>query len=151
MASNALFVNPSMADKGIQAVYSMRVEFIENFDYSLIRGDLAKTLGWSEKKVAEVEGKTKAFFKCILVSNKDLRLSPDEEIDQFWHLFILRTKLYREFCEKAFGQFIDHQPEDDPMILASAFAITRQVSNQAFGKEILLKGGPATCFKGPAV
>lgn len=68
MASNALFVNPLMADKGIQAVYSMRVEFIEDFDYSLIRGDLAKTLGWSEKKVAKVEGKAKAAIPGLLKS-----------------------------------------------------------------------------------
>ncbi|CDH43655.1 glycine-rich domain-containing protein [Candidatus Contendibacter odensensis] len=154
MASKARFANhllAPMTDQGAQALYSMKVEFIENFDYSPIRRDLAKDLGWSEKRIAQVESKAKAFFKCILVSNDGLRLSPDEEIDKFWHLFILRTQLYREFCEQVFGKFIDHQPEDDPVVLAGAFANTRQVYTQIFGKVIPLKGSPATCFKGPAV
>ena len=38
----------------------------------------------------------------------------DEEmkgIDLMWHIFLLYTKDYAEFCEKYFGQFLHHLPE----------------------------------------
>lgn len=31
-------------------------------------------------------------------------------IDEMWHIFILFTKEYREFCDTYFGYFIDHFP-----------------------------------------
>lgn len=30
--------------------------------------------------------------------------------DQIWHWFILFTPQYRDFCEKAFGKYLDHIP-----------------------------------------
>lgn len=38
----------------------------------------------------------------------------DEEmkgIDQMWHIFLLYTKDYAEFCEKYFGEFLHHLPD----------------------------------------
>ena len=80
-----------MMDNWVLASRAMRLEFIENFDYSPIRKDLAKDLGWDEEKIAEVERKAKAFFSCFLAADGESFLSPDEEIDQFWHPFIVVT------------------------------------------------------------
>lgn len=35
---------------------------------------------------------------------------PSSEVDELWHMFILFTKDYREFCEEYLGQFLDHVP-----------------------------------------
>jgi hypothetical protein len=33
-------------------------------------------------------------------------------IDRLWHAFVLNTKLYRAFCDRYFGRYIDHDPMD---------------------------------------
>ncbi len=38
--------------------------------------------------------------------------SPSREIDEIWHMFILHTKDYADFCSKYFGVFLHHQPCD---------------------------------------
>lgn len=35
---------------------------------------------------------------------------PTARIDLAWHYFVLFTKDYRDFCDRYFGRFIDHQP-----------------------------------------
>jgi hypothetical protein len=35
-----------------------------------------------------------------------------ESVDRMWHAFVLNTKLYRMFCDRFFGRFIDHDPLD---------------------------------------
>jgi hypothetical protein len=35
---------------------------------------------------------------------------PSQVVDDLWHEFILHTKAYRTFCERAFGRFFDHTP-----------------------------------------
>ncbi len=32
-------------------------------------------------------------------------------IDEMWHEFVLLTKMYTEFCQKYFGEYIHHPPE----------------------------------------
>lgn len=35
-----------------------------------------------------------------------------ESVDPAWHAFMLHTAKYREFCDKYFGHFLDHDPLD---------------------------------------
>ena len=35
-----------------------------------------------------------------------------ESVDRLWHAFVLNTKLYRAFCDRFFGRYIDHDPLD---------------------------------------
>ncbi len=35
-------------------------------------------------------------------------------IDEIWHIFLLYTKDYMEFCDKYFGQYIHHLPDIVP-------------------------------------
>lgn len=37
-------------------------------------------------------------------------VSPSRALDRPWHAFICSTRLYREFCERTFGKFIEHEP-----------------------------------------
>ena len=42
----------------------------------------------------------------------DKTLSPSPEVDAFWHAFILHTKDYIDFCQRHFGHYIHHEPQD---------------------------------------
>jgi hypothetical protein len=37
-------------------------------------------------------------------------VSPTKLVDETWHNFILHTRLYSEYCQTNFGQFIHHNP-----------------------------------------
>jgi hypothetical protein len=49
--------------------------------------------------------------KFLFICDKsNVRLTPSEKVDQGWHVLILFTQDYREFCQLFFGRFIDHYP-----------------------------------------
>lgn len=39
------------------------------------------------------------------------RRVPSKLVDEAWHVFILHTQQYAEFCTKHFGRFIHHVPD----------------------------------------
>ena len=43
---------------------------------------------------------------------------PSRAVDYAWHAFILDTAAYRDFCQKAYGRFLDHFPEDPTSAVA---------------------------------
>jgi hypothetical protein len=57
--------------------------------------------------IAWLKEVAKFLFSC---HQSDSRLTPSEKVDQAWHVFILFTYDYREFCRLFFGRFIDHYP-----------------------------------------
>lgn len=50
-----------------------------------------------------------ARFMTMIYFSKQV-LTPSEEIDQVWHTHQTLTILYRKFCFKIYGKFIDHTP-----------------------------------------
>lgn len=50
----------------------------------------------------------KRYFVLVLHGHKHSMRS--KSVDTLWHNFILNTKGYREFCQDAFGKFVDHIP-----------------------------------------
>lgn len=66
----------------------------------------------SEQAVFLQEDMLKFLFLCG-TKNKggaDCKFSPPKKIDEAWHLFILHTKDYENFCNEYFGFFIHHKP-----------------------------------------
>jgi hypothetical protein len=37
---------------------------------------------------------------------------PSQAVDEAWHAFILSTKSYASFCQRAFGKFLHHHPAE---------------------------------------
>jgi len=37
-------------------------------------------------------------------------VAPTEDIDDYWHHFILWTRIYTDFCNVNFGQYVHHSP-----------------------------------------
>lgn len=50
------------------------------------------------------------YFLAHLKSNRRFVSMPSQVVDSLWHEFILSTKDYEAFCDKAFGQFMHHSP-----------------------------------------
>ncbi|WP_059006208.1 glycine-rich domain-containing protein [Streptomyces specialis] len=69
---------------------------------------LDKFSGLTEEKADRGVGQMLAFVAACAASDKPL--SPSPIVDDYWHAFLLHTKAYADFCDRAFGKFIHHQP-----------------------------------------
>ena len=73
----------------------------------------ARKLGLNAKEVDDALAAYKQFMVLKAVS-KDFdatKLSPPPLVDEIWHEHILDTRGYRAFCDAAFKQFVDHDPD----------------------------------------
>lgn len=50
------------------------------------------------------------FFLAYLKSGCKRVAMPSQVVDDLWHEFILFTRDYADFCQRAFGQFLHHTP-----------------------------------------
>ncbi|MFO1340081.1 MAG: hypothetical protein U1F53_17950 [Burkholderiaceae bacterium] len=50
------------------------------------------------------------FFLAHLKSGRRYVSMPSQVADDLWHEFILYTRLYEQFCQRAFGRFLHHTP-----------------------------------------
>jgi hypothetical protein len=50
------------------------------------------------------------FFLCNLMAKGAFVSMPSKAVDDLWHEFILFTRHYNNFCQKAFGKFLHHTP-----------------------------------------
>lgn len=69
--------------------------------------EIVEKLGLSEKDAYKLFKDTIRFLWLAAMFGK---VVPPPKIDEGWHLFILFTEDYREFCMKNLGVFIHHQP-----------------------------------------
>ena len=75
----------------------------------------ARKLGLNAEEVADALAAYKQFMVLKGVS-KDFdatKFSPPPLVDEIWHEHILDTRGYRAFCDAAFKQFVDHNPNGD--------------------------------------
>lgn len=91
---------------------SDRKKYIEDYVFSetLKEKFRQKQPHLSDEEVDNVFLILKDFF---IFSEREKRLAmPSKVVDDAWHEFILFTKDYQNFCEKAFGCFLHHQPSE---------------------------------------
>ena len=89
-----------------------RAEFIRR--YSWPRGLLDKLAahrpGFTRKETALVSEGLRQFFLAYLNSGRREVAMPSQVADDLWHEFILYTRDYGRFCDRAFGRFLHHTP-----------------------------------------
>ena len=54
----------------------------------------------------------KDYFLICHKAKKKWVSMPSQVVDEAWHEFILSTKLYENFCRRAFGYFLHHTPAE---------------------------------------
>jgi hypothetical protein len=64
----------------------------------------------SQKDCELVAHGLRQFFLAHLKSGRKFVAMPSQAVDELWHAFILHTRSYELFCQKAFGQFLHHTP-----------------------------------------
>jgi hypothetical protein len=52
------------------------------------------------------------FFHICREAGPVMVAMPSQVVDVAWHAFILSTRAYQEFCQKAFGRFLHHTPAE---------------------------------------
>ncbi|WP_444928805.1 glycine-rich domain-containing protein [Microbulbifer sp. SSSA002] len=52
------------------------------------------------------------YFLICQTAGKKMVAMPSQVVDAAWHEFILSTRLYDDFCQKSFGRFLHHTPNE---------------------------------------
>lgn len=74
----------------------------------------------------------------LVATNPRVQLGmPSQAVDTAWHEFILLTKNYADFCEKAFGKFLHHTPH------IASDAAQREGLARTYGLSAAFVGGAA--------
>lgn len=52
------------------------------------------------------------YFLICNAAGRHMVAMPSQAVDDAWHEFILFTRHYRQFCQRAFGRFLHHTPAE---------------------------------------
>jgi hypothetical protein len=94
--------------------HAKREAYIRSFAFP--QGVLAKVhkkhAHLSQKDLELVSLGLRHFFLAYMKSGYKPLSMPSQVADDLWHEFILYTLRYQNFCKKAFGRFLHHQPAE---------------------------------------
>lgn len=94
-------------------VLNRRREFIDRFTFDLsVQRRIAETYPHLTPTQIQLllEG-LRDYFRFSLKASAMLSM-PSQAVDEAWHAFILSTKAYDSFCQRAFGKFLHHHPAE---------------------------------------
>jgi hypothetical protein len=109
------------------------------FDYSPVLDTAVQHYGLSRADAASRFDGLLQWLSAIPFARPGQPIQMVEEIDRLWHAFVLNTKLYRRFCDRFFGRFIDHDPLDRDFAELSKkqyARFTMATLTQEFGDEL---------------
>jgi len=97
-----------------------RRKFIESYAYapdfiSKLQGEL----GDRATVLRALEGLDAWFVACLYAEDRMIGM-PSKIVDVAWHEFILRTREYTTFCQRAFGAYLHHTPDSTMRIAATS-------------------------------
>ncbi len=89
-----------------------RAEFIRNFNFPPgLFERLARQHPQLEQKDRQLVAQgLRQFFLAYLLGGRRFVSMPSQVADDLWHEFILYTRNYARFCDRAFGRFLHHTP-----------------------------------------
>ena len=95
----------------------------------------------AQQTLLVMDGLRDYFHVCNLAGKKMVSM-PSQVVDVAWHEFILFTKQYENFCQKALGQFLHHTPAEamhSPTVAQSGIKTAWKICCQ---RENLTPGSP---------
>jgi hypothetical protein len=89
-----------------------RAQFIRSFSFppGLFDKLAQRRPELARKDMSLVARGLRQYFLAYLMSGRKFVSMPSQVADDLWHEFILYTKNYQQFCNKAFGEFFHHTP-----------------------------------------
>lgn len=121
------------AEQMTKAVFALDLDPIK---FKLM--DAKEGHGWTREEADRHELEYRRFL-ALVAKYPEEAITPDTDVDKFWHGHILDTMKYAEDCEQVFGYFLHHFPyfgmrgDEDAANLAEAAAKTRSLYQQEFG------------------
>lgn len=85
---------------------------------------------WSDEEAEEAKIDFIRFAGLAQLTQKEL--VPTKRIDEFWHTFLIYTKMYKEWCELNWGEdwFFHHQPGHKG---DGSWEFTKNLAKQVYG------------------
>jgi hypothetical protein len=127
----------------IEAVFALDLDPIK---FKLM--DAKEGHGWTREEADRHEIEYRRFL-ALVAKYPEEAITPDTNVDKFWHGHILDTMKYAEDCQQIFGYFLHHFPyfgmrgDEDAANLAEAAAKTRSLYQQEFGASQSAHAGEA--------
>lgn len=98
-----------------------RAHYIEQYIVPLhILHDLRRDYPLNSAQLPLIERGFKDFCLIYLDKQNQLHSMPSKAVDTLWHAFILDTRSYAAFCQRAFGKMLHHRPALDMQSLSSS-------------------------------
>ncbi len=111
----AVFIVVSVAVIALRRnIFQLRSQQIDQFAYppSLAEKIIAKYPHLTPDQADYVMAGLKEYFHVCLKAGKRNVSMPSQAVDVAWHEFILFTRHYHYFCDKALGRFLHHTPAE---------------------------------------
>ena len=91
-----------------------QIKFIQNYTFHPgIKVQLVKRHpGLTEVQIEQVFQGLRSYFEICRKANGIMIAMPSRIVDEAWHEFILYTREYNKFCQRAFNHFLHHNPSD---------------------------------------
>jgi hypothetical protein len=135
-AGKSAAAKPKPSSEQIEAAMTA----IAAIDLSAVKRKVVAEKAWVPKIADYAELRYRRFLAMRLLDRK-LVLVPPPDIDVFWHQHILFTREYARDCEKAFGEFLHHNPasgsKNEAEKLQQGFVETAAFYADAFGENYL--------------
>jgi len=97
-----------------------RRKFIESYEYAPdFINKLEGELGDRATALRALDGLDAWFIARLHAENRMIGM-PSKIVDVAWHEFILRTREYTNFCDRAFGAYLHHTPDSTMKISATS-------------------------------
>jgi uncharacterized membrane protein YgcG len=98
----------------LRRVPRRRERFISEYEFpSHISARVRKRLPQAgEGEWPLVEMGLREWFVCCAWRGRAVLGMPSRAVDEAWHEFILDSIAYTDFCEKAFGEYLHHTPDE---------------------------------------
>ncbi len=93
---------------------SSRRRFLEQFELpaGVMERVLLKRPELSSAQQALVRRGLQQYFRICLAAGGRFVSMPSQVVDELWHEFILFTRSYQGFCERALGRYLHHTPAE---------------------------------------
>ncbi len=103
------------AYKGLRKIARARRErLIDSYSFpeTISKKVIEKYPHLDENQLALVLRGLREYFQLCNIAGKRMVSMPSQVVDIAWHEFILFTKQYETFCNKALGRFLHHTPAE---------------------------------------
>lgn len=95
-------------------VFASRQRFLDRFDLpaGVMERFMQKRPELSADQHALVQQGLQQYFRLCVDARGRFVSMPSQIVDELWHEFILFTRLYQQFCQRALGSYLHHTPAE---------------------------------------